>query len=206
MPIAKCEKCNIEFENSSKWGIKRFCSRSCGNSRKRPDELRKRVSDKLKGRDVSGVRLLTPEERASRGLKCSDSWKERLLTTDFNSLSDDSKKRRVIFEQNHKCLICGIAEWQGKAIQLAVDHEDGDNKNNSRSNLRGLCPNCHSQTTTYCGRNRNNQTSITDEQLLDALQKNSSIAAALKFFGKSRTSYYYHRCYKLIDKHQIIIK
>ena len=30
---------------------------------------------------------------------------------------------------------------------------DGDSKNNKLDNLRFLCPNCHAQTDTYCGKN-----------------------------------------------------
>ncbi len=40
--------------------------------------------------------------------------------------------------------------WNNKPLVLHLDHIDGDNINNERSNLRLLCPNCHSQTSTYC--------------------------------------------------------
>lgn len=33
------------------------------------------------------------------------------------------------------------------------DHIDGDRENNSRENLRLVCPNCHSQIFTFCHRN-----------------------------------------------------
>lgn len=54
----------------------------------------------------------------------------------------------------YKCNKCGLEnEWQGKTIVLQLDHINGDNKDNRIENLRFLCPNCHSQTPTYCGRN-----------------------------------------------------
>jgi len=40
--------------------------------------------------------------------------------------------------------------WHGKRLNLHVDHIDGDSTNNEEYNLRFLCPNCHSQTETYC--------------------------------------------------------
>ncbi|WP_436775473.1 HNH endonuclease signature motif containing protein [Yinghuangia sp. YIM S09857] len=53
-----------------------------------------------------------------------------------------------------KCVVCGIgAEWNGKPIILEVDHINGDWRDNRPDNLRYLCPNCHSQTDTFCGRN-----------------------------------------------------
>ena len=55
----------------------------------------------------------------------------------------------------NKCAECGIAdEWNGKKISLHMDHINGINNDNRLENLRILCPNCHSQTDTYCGRNR----------------------------------------------------
>ncbi len=52
-----------------------------------------------------------------------------------------------------RCSRCGIDGWQGRPAPLQLDHVDGDPTNNQRSNLRLLCPNCHAQTPTYCGRN-----------------------------------------------------
>jgi hypothetical protein len=54
----------------------------------------------------------------------------------------------------NECIECHISKWQGKPLSLHLDHIDGDNTNNELSNLRLLCPNCHSQTPTYCGRNK----------------------------------------------------
>lgn len=53
----------------------------------------------------------------------------------------------------NQCYVCNLFEWQGKPIALHLDHIDGDRKNNVIENLRILCPNCHSQTDTYCGKN-----------------------------------------------------
>ena len=54
----------------------------------------------------------------------------------------------------YSCKCCGISEWNGKEITLQVDHIDGDSDNNDLDNLRLLCPNCHTQTSTWCGRNK----------------------------------------------------
>lgn len=43
--------------------------------------------------------------------------------------------------------------WIGVPINLHLDHINGTRNDHRLSNLRWLCPNCHSQTTTYCGRN-----------------------------------------------------
>jgi predicted RNA-binding Zn-ribbon protein involved in translation (DUF1610 family) len=49
------------------------------------------------------------------------------------------------------CGLCGLnAVWNGQPLMLPVDHQDGDFLNNLAENLRFLCPNCHSQTETFC--------------------------------------------------------
>ena len=53
----------------------------------------------------------------------------------------------------YKCSICGALKWNGKTLSLELDHINGINDDNRLENLRFLCPNCHSQTTTYGSRN-----------------------------------------------------
>jgi hypothetical protein len=67
-------------------------------------------------------------------------------------------KKRLMTEKlkNHKCERCGIIEWMNKPISLELDHIDGNKHNHLLSNLRLLCPNCHSQTETYRSKNRKN--------------------------------------------------
>lgn len=50
------------------------------------------------------------------------------------------------------CTIEGF--WLGNEISLHLDHINGDNRDNRLENLRFLCPNCHSQTSTYCGKSK----------------------------------------------------
>lgn len=46
---------------------------------------------------------------------------------------------------------CGLKDtWLKKPLVLHVDHKDGNFLNNKLNNLQFLCPNCHSQTDTYC--------------------------------------------------------
>jgi hypothetical protein len=65
-------------------------------------------------------------------------------------------KRRLIKEQllPYACAVCQISDWQGKHLSLQLDHINGVNNDDRLENLRLLCPNCHSQTATYSGRNR----------------------------------------------------
>lgn len=55
-----------------------------------------------------------------------------------------------------KCYECGITHWNEKPIALQLHHINGKSNDNRVINLTILCPNCHSQTETYSGRNTSN--------------------------------------------------
>jgi|CXWL01.1.fsa_nt_gi hypothetical protein len=52
----------------------------------------------------------------------------------------------------NKCYICGITDWLDIPLSLQLDHINGINNDNTLTNLRLLCPNCHSQTETFGGK------------------------------------------------------
>jgi DNA-binding CsgD family transcriptional regulator len=53
-----------------------------------------------------------------------------------------------------RCEECGISEWFGQPLSMALHHINGDRLDNRLENLQLLCPNCHSQTDTFGGRDR----------------------------------------------------
>ena len=66
-------------------------------------------------------------------------------------------KQRIIREglMQYKCVGCGLgSDWNGKPITLQLDHINGISNDHRLTNLRFMCPNCHSQTHTFAGRNK----------------------------------------------------
>jgi DNA-binding CsgD family transcriptional regulator len=60
--------------------------------------------------------------------------------------------------KENRCEGCGCTTWLGKPLSLALHHVNGKGEDNRLENLQFLCPNCHSQTDNFAGRNRRRRT------------------------------------------------
>jgi 5-methylcytosine-specific restriction endonuclease McrA len=79
-----------------------------------------------------------PIETLLSGPRCRGHLKKRLLAA---GLLED------------RCQRCGICEWHGRCLPLELHHINGIGQDNRLENLTLLCPNCHSQTDSWGGRN-----------------------------------------------------
>lgn len=66
-------------------------------------------------------------------------------------------KKRLIEEgiKEYRCERCKRTEWEGVPIPLQIHHVNGVHNDNRLENIQLLCPNCHSLTDTYAGKNAN---------------------------------------------------
>ena len=86
------------------------------------------------------------------------------------------------------CYICGLLNyWNNKVIVLQLDHINGVNDDNRIENLRILCPNCHSQTSTFCGRNNLVNNKVKSILQTDNVKANSDILNRYKFIVTKET-------------------
>lgn len=113
-------------------------------------QLRERIL--LEGIDISHFSRITDIPRGKRGIPYSEILIE-------NSKADRGTIKLRLLKDGlirNECYICGIKpEWNGKRLGMVLDHINGVNNDHRLENLRMLCPNCNSQTDTFCGRNFN---------------------------------------------------
>lgn len=107
--------------------------------------------------------------------------------------------------RGHKCESCGLSEWLEKPISLEVHHKDGDHLNNTLENLEILCPNCHSFTKNWRGKNisKVDKEMVSEQTFVNALESSTSVRQALIKLGLTAAGGNYTRAYDLINRYQI---
>lgn len=80
---------------------------------------------------------------------------EQLLVVRHDAGGRWNLRRRLLADglKAARCERCGIEDWLGEPLTLALHHINGRNHDNRLENLQLLCPNCHSQTENFAGRN-----------------------------------------------------
>jgi hypothetical protein len=84
-------------------------------------------------------------------------WSEYLTLRESDAKLQSDRLRRALLESGraYLCERCGTGpQWLGGPLTVEIDHISGDWKDNRPENLRFLCPNCHSQTESYCRRKK----------------------------------------------------
>lgn len=186
------EKANYQLKNG-KW----CCSESCNSCKA------------VKGKNSRALKVAHKENRVKSFT--DEARNKSLQTRKKNSLdfflshpelfysSENLKKYLLEYGVVYKCNICGISSWNEKQLTLEIDHIDGIRNHNTLSNLRFLCPNCHSQTENWRGRNINSgKLKVSDEDLLKALKSCKNIRQALMQVGLAPKGANYTKAVRLL--------
>jgi hypothetical protein len=158
----KCKHCDISLEYDAR--TKKFCSSSCSathNNLLRENRIVPVLWNCLHCKKEHN----TVEWRLGKYCNSDCHHAHRRASRVGQWLDDDKSwvlqtprwaKDWIASRDGYRCSICNIEEWNASKITLDCDHIDGNPTNNRPENLRLLCPNCHSQTSSFKGKNAGN--------------------------------------------------
>lgn len=150
----KCLRCDRKIPYGKRYN--KFCGHSCCCTfwNLRRGDFRRGITVKCKWCNNKIKR--GSQATCSRSCHMAYLWARKVKEIERTGVAKPIKKaKRYISEKcGVRCEICGIpGEWRGSKLVLSLDHKNGNGEDWRLGNLRLLCPNCHSQTDTYCGRN-----------------------------------------------------
>lgn len=151
-----CLECG-NIINSLKYENRKFCSHSC--SAKFNNKLNVKIK-KIKF-------CLNCSSEISRKYKfcshqCNKSYNKKVIFNKIENgditIDERQYKKYLIVKYGEKCMECGWCDTNKKTgnIPIQLEHIDGHSENNNLSNLKLLCPNCHSLTNTFGALNKGN--------------------------------------------------
>jgi hypothetical protein len=78
-----------------------------------------------------------------------------IINGQYPQYQSNKLRKRLLKDglKQNKCEICELEMWLDKPLKLELHHIDGNRHNNSIENIQLLCPNCHSYTDNYKGKN-----------------------------------------------------
>lgn len=157
----KCKNCD-----KTAFGDNVFCSRSCSALYNNFGGVKSKRTSKRHPCKNCGAP--TKNQFVFCSMKCRDEFgKDNYIQRWLNGeVSGNTKANRpstkirnyLLSVRGEKCEICGWSEINPYTgiIPVNLHHIDGNWRNNKTDNLQILCPNCHSLTKNYGGRNKGN--------------------------------------------------
>lgn len=160
-----CPVCGVTFEtkDGERKRDKKCCSRQCAVTLKtgKQQGWREKFKCLICGKQCkkNSVKFCSVE---CRGRYVRLNTFEKIENGTYKYSTEGTAKNKLlklylIEKYGYKCMICGLSEWMSQQIPLQLDHIDGNSENNNVNNIRNLCPNCHAQTPTFCGKNIANE-------------------------------------------------
>ena len=145
-----CLNCNETINNKDR----KFCSKSCSATFN--NSKRKKQNKCLNCNSIINIKNKYCSNKCQRDFEKFLKFKSIELGN--KDLYEKNYKDYLIEKYGEKCMECGwdkVHSITGK-VPIQLEHINGDSSDNTLSNLKLLCPNCHSLTITYGALNKGN--------------------------------------------------
>lgn len=160
-----CKHCNSILPYDKR--MNSFCSHNCSASHNNSGHCNNKFGYNGHPKKLSKVCKYCGKKTPHHRIFCNDICKTKYNEEQFlkriqrkilsgEYIRRDEIRKYLIKTREYKCNKCQLSIWKNEPIPLESHHKDGNYKNNSEENLELICPNCHSITDSYRGKNRNN--------------------------------------------------
>lgn len=171
-----CRNCNSVLDYDKRRLT--FCNQSCAatyNNKKFPKRIR--VGNIVKGKKGFQI-VFKPRQYICMGCgilfdggnrtrkycsnNCQTGFRWKIIVSQIEdgniTLRHVNYRKYLIEKYGAKCSLCGWDKVNSTSntVPIELDHIDGNSENNQLTNLRLVCPNCHSLQSTYKGLNKGN--------------------------------------------------
>ncbi len=154
------------------------------------DEIRKLYDNNIKDLEIAKETKTTlwAVKKTLKGYRRENNVCKSMSNSEIfveNSAYNRSNLRIKIIKENlicYKCAICGLdGYWNNNDLILQIDHINGISNDHRLENLRFLCYNCHSQTSTWGGANIKKETKETKEKKQYDIPKHENYSPTISF-------------------------